>query len=111
MSDHIDSKSPASDAIQHEKGISHVEDSYNLDNEAKLSSYKAAAMEAETAEQRSGVIQAVKEYPMAALWAFIMSCTIVRRLSTTLQGELLLTPCSDHGGLLCLPHGQLHRTA
>lgn len=64
--------------IQHEeKGISQVEDAYNLDNDAKLESYKAAAMEAETAEQQSGVIQAVKEYPMAAFWAFVMSCTIV----------------------------------
>ena len=60
-------------------GIAHVDDSHNLDNEAKLEAYKAAAMEAEVAEQQSGVIQAVKEYPMAALWAFIMSCTIVRR--------------------------------
>lgn len=64
--------------IQHtEKGISHVDDAYNLDNDAKLASYKAAAMEAETAEQQSGVMQAVKEYPMAAIWAFVMSCTIV----------------------------------
>lgn len=60
-----------------EKGISQVDDAYNLDNEAKLESYKAAAMEAETAEQQSGVLQAVKEYPMAAFWAFVMSCTIV----------------------------------
>lgn len=108
MSEPIDTKKPGGgDDIITEKGISHVEDSYNLDNEAKLEAYKAAAMEAEVAEQKSGVIQAVKEYPMAALWAFIMSCTIVRQPSTPLDGELLLTSCwsLDHGVLLCLPHG------
>lgn len=68
-----------------EKGISHVEDSHNLDDsnnldtEAKLESYKAAAMAAEVEEQKSGVLQAVKEYPMASFWAFCMSFTIVSR--------------------------------
>lgn len=76
MSEPIDTKAPGGE-IQTEKGISHVEDSYNLDNDAKREAYKAAAMEAETAEQQSGVLQAVKEYPMAAFWAFVMSCTIV----------------------------------
>lgn len=70
--------------VHAEKGITQVEDSHNLEKDAKLESYKAAAMEAELAEQNSGVIQAVREYPMAALWAFIMSCTIVSCLFTTL---------------------------
>lgn len=104
MSEPIDTKAHGGE-IQTEKAISHVEDSYNLDNEAKLEAYKAAAMEAETAEQKSGVLQAVKEYPMAALWAFVMSCTIVSRLSAPRREKLLLTPCSDHGVLLCLPDG------
>lgn len=77
MSDPIDIK--AHDA-QNEKGISQVEDSHNLDIEAKIEAFKAAAMAAEVEEQQSGVLQAVKEYPMAAMWAFIMSCTIVRLL-------------------------------
>ncbi|KAF2633399.1 alpha-glucosides permease MPH2/3 [Macroventuria anomochaeta] len=76
MSEPIDIKAHDGD-IHNEKGIPQVEDSHNLDNDAKLEAYKAAAMEAETAEQKSGVMQAVKEYPMAAFWAFIMSCTIV----------------------------------
>ncbi|KAL1867509.1 hypothetical protein Daus18300_006353 [Diaporthe australafricana] len=93
MSEPIDSKSPASDAIQHEKGISHIEDSYNLDNDAKLEAYKAAAMEAEVAEQQSGVLQAVKEYPMAALWAFIMSCTIIMEAYCVfLMGNFIALP-------------------
>jgi SP family general alpha glucoside:H+ symporter-like MFS transporter len=83
MSEPIDNKAHAGGDIIHEEkgtGIAHVDDSHNLDNEAKLEAYKAAAMEAEVAEQQSGVVQAVKEYPMAAFWAFVMSCTIVRRL-------------------------------
>lgn len=75
MSQPLDIK--ASDAVQTEKGIHQVEDTHNLEQDAKLSSYKAAAMEAELAEQKSTVLQAVREYPMAAFWAFIMSCTIV----------------------------------
>lgn len=87
MSEPIDNKKAlgGSDVIHEEKdtGIAHVDDSHNLDNEAKLEAYKAAAMEAEVAEQQSGVVQAVKEYPMAALWAFVMSCTIVRQIPTS----------------------------
>ncbi|KAJ4985962.1 sugar porter family MFS transporter [Stagonosporopsis vannaccii] len=80
MSEPIDNKAME---VRSEKGISQVEDSHNLDDthnldtEAKLESYKAAAMAAEVEEQKSGVLQAVKEYPMAATWAFIMSCTII----------------------------------
>ncbi|KAH8765914.1 general substrate transporter [Diaporthe sp. PMI_573] len=80
MSEPIDNKAHAGGDIIHEEkgtGIAHVDDSHNLDNEAKLEAYKAAAMEAEVAEQQSGVVQAVKEYPMAAFWAFVMSCTII----------------------------------
>jgi SP family general alpha glucoside:H+ symporter-like MFS transporter len=76
MSQPMDIKTHDGDHLN-EKGITQVEDSHNLDHDAKASAYKAAAMEAETAEQNSGVLQAVREYPMAALWAFIMSCTIV----------------------------------
>lgn len=79
MGDHLDIKTAGMD-IHNEKGISQVEDAHNLDNDAKLEAYKAAAMQAEAAEQNSGVLQAVREYPMAALWAFVMSCTIVSRL-------------------------------
>lgn len=37
------------------------------------------AMEAETAESDMTVLQAVKAYPMACFWAFVMSFTIVSR--------------------------------
>jgi SP family general alpha glucoside:H+ symporter-like MFS transporter len=66
-----------SDGDHVERAMSHVDDSANLDEKAQAAMYKAAAVEAENAEHNMGVLQAVKEYPMAALWAFVMSCTIV----------------------------------
>lgn len=39
---------------------------------------RAGAIEAENAEHKMGVLAAVKAYPMASFWAFVMSSTIVR---------------------------------
>jgi SP family general alpha glucoside:H+ symporter-like MFS transporter len=39
--------------------------------------FRADAMEAENLEHNMTVMQAVKAYPMACTWAFIMSSTIV----------------------------------
>lgn len=55
----------------------HIEHAYDLDEKAKASDFKADAIEAEQAEHRLGVLEAVRAYPMASMWAFIMSCTIV----------------------------------
>jgi len=44
---------------------------------AEVADYKADAIEAENAEHAMTVLQAVKAYPMASFWAFVMSCTIV----------------------------------
>ena len=41
--------------------------------------YKADAIEAENAEHNMTVMEAVRAYPMASFWAFVMSCTIVSR--------------------------------
>ena len=49
----------------------------DMDEKAKMSDYKADAIEAEEQEHNMGVLEAVRAYPMATLWAFIMSCTIV----------------------------------
>lgn len=66
---HVDEKAsdhdPRSDSVYAEK--------------ADVSDYKAAAIEAENEEHNMTVLQAVKQYPMASFWAFIMSCTIVSR--------------------------------
>lgn len=53
-------------------------DSYELDqNGKKVSDFKAEAIDAENVELNMTVPEAVRAYPMAAMWAFIMSCTIV----------------------------------
>jgi SP family general alpha glucoside:H+ symporter-like MFS transporter len=92
-----------------EKAISHVDDSAALDDKAQAAMYKAQAVDAENAEHDMGVLDAVKQYPMAAWWAFVMSCTIVRRTSFLINEDLQLTSCSDYGGLLCFPYGKFHR--
>lgn len=50
---------------------------YQLDENAKVADYKADAIEAENAEHNMTVLEAVRAYPMASFWAFIMSFTIV----------------------------------
>lgn len=58
-----------------EKGLTeHVGNVGDLKEEAN---FRADAMEAESAEHRMTVLEAVRAYPMACLWAFIMSSTII----------------------------------
>lgn len=47
------------------------------DVEEKAHYDRAAAMDAEVVEHNMTVLQAVKAYPAASWWAFVMSCTIV----------------------------------
>lgn len=82
MSDPVDSKSPASPLkVEPEEGLSQVENVYNLDEKSAAADYKADAVEAENAEHNMTVMEAVRQYPMATFWAFVMSCTIVSSLS------------------------------
>jgi SP family general alpha glucoside:H+ symporter-like MFS transporter len=54
---------------------------------------KAGAIEAENAEHNMGVLEAVRAYPMAATWAFIMSCTIIMEsYCVFLAGNFLALP-------------------
>jgi SP family general alpha glucoside:H+ symporter-like MFS transporter len=64
--------------------------------------FRADAMEAENVEHNMTVMQAVKAYPMACLWAFIMSSTIVSYFGIPCRPSLRFT---DHGGILCLLDG------
>ena len=81
MSDPLEVKEYGA-ASHAEKATAQVEDASNLDEKAQIAQYKAAAIEAENVEHNMGVPQAVRAYPMAAVWAFVMSSTIVRRLSS-----------------------------
>ncbi|KAI1371249.1 alpha glucoside transporter [Hypoxylon crocopeplum] len=77
MSNSVDSKSPGGDLADVEAHIAHVDHSADLDEKAKPSTYKADAIEAENAEHNMTVLGAVKLYPMATFWAFVMSSTII----------------------------------
>lgn len=78
MSNPVDSKSYGDAAeVEAEAAVSKLEHAYDLDEKAHVADYKADAMEAENAEHNMGVLEAVRAYPMASFWAFVMSCTIV----------------------------------
>lgn len=47
----------------------------------KVNYDREAAMDAEVAEHNMTVLEAVKAYPAASWWAFVMSCTIVSSCS------------------------------
>lgn len=76
MTDQVDRKSFA-DAPEVAKTTYKMEDSAVIDEEKRVFQFKAAAIEAENVEHDLGVIDTVKAYPMAAFWAFVMSCTII----------------------------------
>lgn len=54
-----------------------IEHKAAFSEKAGVADYRAEAIEAENAEHNMTVIQAMKAYPMASFWAFVMSCTIV----------------------------------
>ncbi|KAH8881104.1 sugar transporter [Thozetella sp. PMI_491] len=83
MSQSADEKSPGAAGVAPEleadggltaQAVEHV---YNMDENQKLSDMKADAIEAENAEHNMTVLEAVRAYPMASFWAFVMSCTII----------------------------------
>jgi MFS transporter, SP family, general alpha glucoside:H+ symporter len=77
MSNPVDSKPHHGGDAAGVEAIAHIDHSADLDEKAKLSAYKGDAIEAENAELNMGVLEAVKLYPMATFWAFVMSTTIV----------------------------------
>jgi SP family general alpha glucoside:H+ symporter-like MFS transporter len=82
MTDPVDSKSyGGAQEIEAAGAFSQMDHAYDLDEKARIADYKADAVEAENAEHNMGVLDAVRAYPMASFWAFVMSCTIVSCLS------------------------------
>ncbi|PBP16517.1 hypothetical protein BUE80_DR012722 [Diplocarpon rosae] len=63
--------------VELERPVSQRENAYDLDEKAKIADYKAGAVAAEDAEHKMTVLEAVRAYPMASFWAFVMSCTII----------------------------------
>lgn len=86
MSDPVtDSKVGTGPDAEVEKAYSQHENVYDLDEKAKISDFKADAIEAENTEHNMGVLEAVRAYPMASFWAFVMSCTIVSTFPVPVQ--------------------------
>jgi len=79
MSNPLDHKSPGGggDFAEVEAHPAHIDHAADLDEKANLNAYKPGAIEAENAELRMGVLEAVRLYPMASFWAFVMSSTII----------------------------------
>lgn len=61
--DEVEAQKTAADHVQN------VDEKVNYD--------RAGAIDAENAEHSMGVLEAVRAYPAASFWAFVMSCTIV----------------------------------
>ena len=86
MAGHSISQSSGDDLeVQAQKNS--VEHVYDVD--AKGGFDRAAAIEAENAEFNMGVLEAVRAYPSASWWAFVMSCTIVSYSSLYEAGEAI----------------------
>ncbi|KAI5456779.1 general substrate transporter [Mariannaea sp. PMI_226] len=78
MSDPVDSKSSGgAQEVEAEEGYNPADHTLDYDEKAKVADYKADAVEAENAEHNMGVLEAVRAYPMASFWAFVMSFTII----------------------------------
>ncbi|KAI9047014.1 hypothetical protein LZ554_009088 [Drepanopeziza brunnea f. sp. 'monogermtubi'] len=76
-----------------ELAISQVEHAHDLDEKARIADFKAGAVEAENAEHNMGVLEAVRAYPMASFWAFVMSFTIIMEsYDVFLMGNFVALP-------------------
>lgn len=88
MNQEVDSKSH--DVLEVEHPVVFAE-------KAEVADYKAEAIEAENAEHAMTVLEAVKAYPMASFWAFVMSCTIVRCCFLRCAASRTKLTFSDYG--------------
>lgn len=71
--------------VEAEATFSQVDNAYDLDEKARVVDYKEDAVAAETAEHNMTVLEAVRAYPMASFWAFVMSFTIVTPFLFSIQ--------------------------
>ncbi|KAJ5659500.1 Maltose permease [Penicillium longicatenatum] len=63
--------------VEDKAAVAQVDHAADLDEKAQVSDYKADAIAAENAEHDMTVMEAVRAYPMASFWAFVMSFTII----------------------------------
>ncbi|KAL2670500.1 hypothetical protein Neosp_014288 [[Neocosmospora] mangrovei] len=74
MGNPVETKAEGGQEVEHAYD---VEDKTFAAEDKTANAQKQDAIEAENAEHNMGVLEAVRAYPMASLWAFIMSCTII----------------------------------
>lgn len=63
--------------VESEIETQHPKHDSTYDVEEKRAYDRAGAVDAENIEHNMGVLEAVKAYPAASFWAFVMSATIV----------------------------------
>lgn len=85
---------PVSDGqeVEAKPALAQVDYAYDLDEKAQVADYKADAIAAENAEHNMTVLQAVREYPIAPFWAFVMSFTIVTTPNPPSSLSIILLP-------------------
>lgn len=82
MSEIVDSKAyGGAQEIEGEEAYVQKNHAYDLNEKTHFADYKADAILAESTEHNMGVLEAVRAYPMASFWAFVMSFTIVSCLA------------------------------
>lgn len=89
MTGSVISQSPGGDP-EVQKGKTSVDHVYDVNEKTDYN--KADAINAENVEYNMGVLEAVRAYPAASWWAFVMSCTIV---SHSVSHSLRLIPASQ----------------
>jgi SP family general alpha glucoside:H+ symporter-like MFS transporter len=77
--------------VEDKAAVAQVDHAADLDEKAQVSDYKADAIAAENAEHDMTVMEAVRAYPMASFWAFVMSFTIVLSSLPIYPGGLVPT--------------------
>ncbi|PTD06570.1 Alpha-glucosides permease MPH3 [Fusarium culmorum] len=74
MSNPMDNKAGISEAKADE---AHIDHAYDVEAKKEMNVDMQGAIDAENQEFEMTVLQAVRAYPAASLWAFNMSCTII----------------------------------
>lgn len=78
---------PTMQRVENEKALDAERNASVYSQQVKVSDFKSDAIEAENAEHNMTVLGAVKAYPMAAFWAFVMSSMIVSRSRAVLRDD------------------------
>ncbi|KAG8673751.1 hypothetical protein FPOAC2_07222 [Fusarium poae] len=98
MSNPMDNKAGISEAKADE---AHIDHAYDVEAKKEMNVDMQGAIDAENQEHAMTVLQAVRAYPAASLWAFNMSCTIIMEAYCVfLMGNFIALPAfADRYGI------------